>query len=205
MLPKAVLNQIRALHTKKNGELKRLKKPNILLEPLNARRKYTGALYRYTFQIRKAITEQVLPKLPFWLSGGTITYPDPVKADSLIDMIIADINGTFELIIALLAPYQEQAIQASHATALEVAGFNQRQYYRSMKSVLGVDIFLEEPWLEPQLELFANQNAQLIKNMTDNEMERAAGIVQRAIQEGANLRSTTENIQKKFWNYSKTC
>ena len=184
---------------KRNGELRKLKKPNRLLEPINARRKYTASLYRYTLKIREIVTREITPKLPFWLSGGTLTYPEPnFNQDSLIDDIIFSINNTIDAISLLLLPFQNEAIQASYSTALEVASFNQNQFTRSMNSVLGVDIFLEEPWLEPQLELFANQNSELIKSLTETEMDRVSGIVQRGIQEGATYNAIQENIQKSF-------
>lgn len=54
------------------------------------------------------------------------------------------------------------------------------------------------PWLETQLELFANQNAQLITNMTSNEIERVSGYIQRALQEGSSYGSVVKNIEKSF-------
>lgn len=203
MVSKAYIDLVRRKNSKRNGDLKRLKKPPKWLEPLNVRRQYTARLYEYTFQIRKVITEQIYPKLDKWLVGGTITYPDPEtphekRYDSLMDDIINDINLTFILIEQILFPSMTRAQESTKFFGLEIAAFNQLQYQKTMNSVLGIDIFLEEPWLVPQLELFANQNAQLISNMTVNEMERVSGYVQRAIQEGSSYDSTVENIEKSF-------
>jgi len=202
MPSKAFLSMIRARNTKRNGELKRFKNPPRWLEPLSVKRQYTARLYMYTFDIRKVFTDILFPKIPSWLAGGTITYPDPVlpenRKDSLIDDILDDIDLTFELIQQILAPSQQSAINSAKFFGLEIAAFNKIQYEKTMNSVLGVDVFLEEPWLVPQIELFANQNAQLITNMTENEAERVSGIIQRAIQEGSNYESITENIEKSF-------
>lgn len=209
MVSKAYLNLVKAKNSKKNGELKRLKKPPKWLEPLSVRRQYTARLYLYTLDIRRVITSVIYPQLKNWLLGGTITYPDPVipyenlkvpesRSDSLIDDIIDDINAALVLINELLAPSQQSAIESAKFFGLEIAAFNQMQYSKTINSVLGVDIFLEEPWLEPQLELFANQNAQLIQNMTVNEIERVSGYIQRAIQEGSSYQSVVESIEKSF-------
>lgn len=204
MVSKAFLALVKARNSKKNGELKKLKKPPKWLEPLSVKRQYTARLYAYTFQIRKVITEVIYPKLDTWLLGATVTYPDPVtpdqlpRNDSLIDDIINDINLSLILIERLLAPAQQSAIESAKFFGLEIAAFNQIQYQKTINSVLGIDIFLEEPWLVPQLELFANQNAQLISNMTTNEIERVSGYIQRALQEGSNKESIIENIEKSF-------
>ncbi len=201
MLSKTFLAMLKQRHTKKNGELKRLKKAPKWLEPLTAERGYTASLYLYTFQIRKQITEHLIPKLPLWLTFGTITYPDPVdpiKNDDIIDDILSDLDATLDLIEELLIPAETRAIESAKVFGAEVAVFNNRQFEKSVDSVLGVDIFLDEPWLETQLKLFADQNSQLIQNMTENEMERVSGIVQRGLQEGASLESVTENIENSF-------
>lgn len=192
---------LKARHTKKNGDLKRLKKAPKWLEPLTAERSYTFSLFLYTYQIRKAITDNIIPKLPKWLELSTMTYPDPIdpiKNDDIIDDVLADLDSTLNFIEEILIGPETRAIQAAERTGLEVAEFNGNQNERIVESVLGVDIFQEEPWLETQLELFANQNAQLIQNMTENEIERVSGIVQRGLQEGSSLQSVTENIENSF-------
>lgn len=203
MVSKAYLDLIKARNSKRNGQLKRLKRPPKWLEPLSVRRQYTARLYEYTLQIRKTITRVIYPQLDKWLLGATITYPDPVlpsekRNDSLIDDIIEEINEALLLIEELLLPFQTSAQESAKFFGLEIAAFNQMQYQKTINSVLGVDIFLEEPWLVPQLELFANQNAQLISNMTTNEIERVGGYIQRALQEGSSYASVVENIEKSF-------
>lgn len=209
MVSKAYLDLVRARNSKKNGELKRLKKPPKWLEPLSVKRQYTARLYLYTLEIRKVISAVIYPKLNRWLLAGTITYPDPVvpeenlkvpeqRADDLIDDVINEIDAALVLISELLGPSQQSAINSARFFGLEIAAFNSIQYQKTMNSVLGVDIFIEEPWLLPQLELFANQNAQLISNMTVNEIERVSGYIQRAIQEGSTYKSVIESIEKSF-------
>ncbi len=201
MLSKSFLKMLRERHSKRNGELKRLKKAPKWLEPLTAERGYTASLYLYTFQIRRTITEQLIPKIPKWLELSTMTYPDPVdpiKTDDIIDDVIKELNSTLEFIDLLLQGPEQRAIDSASVFGLEVATFNSQQYNKISYQVLEVDIFQEEPWLETQLELFANQNAQLITNMTDNEIDRVSGIVQRGLQEGSSLESITESIEKSF-------
>lgn len=199
-----MLDRIRARNTNKNGSLKKLKKPPAWLFPNSAERQYTAALYQYTLEIRKVVSEVLLPKIPALLLVATLPYPDPVLPDVRPDSVtrkdnfIDFLNETMVYIEILLQPKQEQTIQKAKRFGLEIAIFNQRQYEKTVNSVLGIDVFLEEPWLKNQLELFANQNAQLIENMSNNEMERVSGIVQRGLQEGSSYEAIAEDIEKSF-------
>jgi SPP1 gp7 family putative phage head morphogenesis protein len=212
MVSKNYIEIIKLRNSKRNGQLKKLKRPPKWLFPLTPERQYIASLYKYTLEIRKVITSVLYPKIPFWLAGGTITYPDPVlpdnqipyspksfeRTDSLIDDIINEINDSIILIGQLLLPSMRVAQESAKFIGLEIAAFNQVQYNKIIKSVLGIDIFLEEPYLIPQLELFANQNNQLIANMTEQELERVSGYVQRAIQDGSSFESVVINIEKSF-------
>lgn len=204
MVSQTVINRIRARLTKKNGELKRLKKPPAWLFPHSPERQYRAFLYEFTLKIREVISEQLLPKIPAMLIEATLPYPDPVIPDVSVDSAVRKdnfidfLNETMTYIQILLRPKQEQTIQRAKAIGLEIAIFNQKQYEKTVNSVLGIDVFLEEPWLKNQLELFANQNAQLITNMQENEIERVSGVVQRGLQEGSSYESIADNIEKSF-------
>jgi SPP1 gp7 family putative phage head morphogenesis protein len=202
MLSKSFLAMLRARQTKKNGELKKLKKPPKWLEPLTAERGYIASLAYYTFQIRKTITLILLPKIPTWLRLATMDYPDPVeiniKNDDLIDDILADLERTLLLINQILQEPEQEAIESAEEAGETIARFNERQFKKSVDSVLAVDIFQDEPWLETQLDLFAKQNATLINNLTNEELNRVAGIVQRGLQQGSTYDTVADQIQETF-------
>lgn len=98
----------------------------------------------------------------------------------------------------LLLPKQQETIREAAGIGIEVAIYNQKQFDKTVNSVLGVDVFLEEPWLKNQLELFANQNAQLITSLEETELDRVSGIVQRGLQEGSSYDTITDQIQETF-------
>lgn len=203
-LSNRILEQLRSKNTLKNGKLKRIKRPDTWLYPHSANRQYTAALYEYTFFIRKTITEQLLPKIPSMLFSATMPYPDPIVTDGIIgneiktDDFIDFLNATMNYIKILLTPKEEQTIQKAKKFGIDIAIFNEKQYQKTIQSSLGIDVFLEEPWLKNQLELFANQNAQLINNLTDNELYRVSGIVQRGLQEGVTYDDIAKDIQQSF-------
>lgn len=199
MIPKRQLEVIRRLNSKKNGELKKLKVPPKWLFPHSAERKYTAELYRLTFQIRKAIQDILMPAVPSLLEVATYDYPDPVKVDGIrSDDYIDVLNDLLIAVTAALDPYVAIASANARKIGLEIAIFNNAQFEKITNSVLGIDIFLEQPWLQDQLELFSNQNAQLIESLTETEINRASGIIQRAFQEGSSYASIEKDIQKSF-------
>ena len=201
-LSKLFLDQLAQRRKNKNGSRRPLKKSIKRLFPLSAERKYTAELFAYTLQIRKQITEKLIPKLISWFRATTNDYPDPVdltlKLDDIIDDVLAELLQVLELIDTDLLPSENFVIQEAEKIGDDVNAFNKMQFEKNTKSVLGVDVFQNEPWLETQLELFSNQNSQLIKSMTDEELERVSGIVQRGLQEGSSLESVTDNIEKSF-------
>ena len=199
-LPRTQLEQIRRLNSKVNGELKKLRLPPKWLFPLTAQRKYTAELYKLTFTIRENVMRIVMPAVPNLLLQATINFPDPVVTDSNTrnDDFIDDLNQLLEILTISLAPSITQAEESANRAGLEVALFNNAQFEKITKTVLGVDIFLEQPWLRNQLELFSSQNSKLIRLMTETEIDRVAGIIERAFQEGSTYDSIAENVQKSF-------
>ena len=198
MLSKSQLEMIRVKNSKKNGQLKKLKRPPKWLEPLNAERGYIKSLFSYTFLIRRSIVEILLPKIPLWLTLGTRENPVPVKNDDLMDDILESLEDVLNLIDQILDEPEQIAINSAKKAGVEIAVFNKRQFNKTVDNVLGVDIFVEEPWLEGQLDIFASQNAELITGMTDDELKRVSGIVQRGLQEGSSYSSIEENIYETF-------
>lgn len=194
MLNRYLRSQIKAINTKKNGQLKKLKNPKAWLFPLSAQRKYTAELYVYVAHIASAINQFIAPIVPSLLLESTLDNPEPVREDDFIDRL----NNALARIKIYLNPFQEKVIQQSKVIGLQTAIFNHNQFNNSMSYSLGVDIFLEEPWLDDQLKLFANQNAQLITSLTNNEIERVAGIVQRGMQEGSTNKYIEENLKKSL-------
>lgn len=195
-LRQSVLNAIRARNSKKNGKLKKLKKPPVWLFPKSIERQYIAYMWEYTLRIREVISNMVMPQIPSLLATGTITYPDPVY--SRLDDIVDDINRLMAQAEAALLPAETRLKARSLEIAEEIARFNQAQYAKITNSVLGIDIFLDRPWLRDQLELFANQNAQLIDSLTQDEIDRVSGAIQRGVQEGVRFESVAETIEQSF-------
>lgn len=195
---RAVVEAVRAKFTKKNGELKRLKKPPKWLFPESAEREYTRELYQLTFLLRMQIIEKLLPAIPSLLRQATQNYPDPIDQNDRHDDFVDDLNGIMRVIALAILPKQTETIAEAARVGFQIALYNSGQFTKITNSVLGIDIFQDQPWLRPQLELFANQNAQLIESLTETQIDRVSGMVQRGLQEGSTYETIAEDIQTSF-------
>jgi SPP1 gp7 family putative phage head morphogenesis protein len=183
----------------KNGKMKKLKKPKEWLYPETAERKYVKANAEYSKVIQQAIEKTIYPKLPYWLSGGTLHYPEQKKMDSLIDDILRDINATMLVVGGLLLFAERDILNVAMILAVEVLMYNKGQFDSMIKHAFGIEtIAIPEPWVETQLELFKNQNAQLLNELKDDELDRVSGIIQRGIQTGASEEQIKDEIEETF-------
>lgn len=191
------LQQIRDRKTLKSGKLRKLKKPPKWLLPMSQEREYQRDLYSLTLELRKLIDQILLPQVPSMIAEVGIKTPDGPKGergDSWMDQL----RGIIISIGNAIEPKVETTIVQAGIIGAEIASFNYNQFQKINRNVFGVDIFIEQPWLADQLTLFATQNAQLIQSIPSEELLRVSGAVERGLQEGASLKTITEDIEKSF-------
>lgn len=189
--------QIRNRKTLKSGKLRKLKQPPKWLLPMSQEREYQRDLYSLTFDLRKLIDEMLLPALPSMVAEVGIKTPDGPRGergDSWMDQL----RGIIIAIGNAIEPKVESTIVQAGIIGAEIASFNYKQFQKINRNVFGVDIFIDQPWLKDQLTLFATQNAQLITSIPNEELLRVSGAVERGLQEGASIKTITEDIEKSF-------
>jgi SPP1 gp7 family putative phage head morphogenesis protein len=201
-------NQLLAI--RKNVQGKRLKKPAKWLFPYNLERKYRRLLHKLVRELSLAIREQLVPVYPELLAEVSATYPnnDMSKKDGNLDMTSASctknddfldrLRGIMLSIQEFINPKVKETITEMELIATEISNFNQQQFEKVNKSVFGIDIFVDQPFLRDQLELFSRQNAQLITSLPEQDLLQVAGIVERGLQEGSRFTLVAQDIQKRF-------
>jgi SPP1 gp7 family putative phage head morphogenesis protein len=201
-------NQLLAI--RKNVQGKRLKKPAKWLFPYNLERKYRRLLHKLVRELSLAIREQLVPVYPELLAEVSATYPnnDMSKKDGNLDMtsesctknddFLDRLRGIMLSIQEFINPKVKETITEMELIATEISNFNQQQFEKVNKSVFGIDIFVDQPFLRDQLELFSRQNAQLITSLPEQDLLQVAGIVERGLQEGSRFTLVAQDIQKRF-------
>lgn len=164
------------------------------LFPHSQERKYDKILHALTKEIKRLINEMLIPAIPFMIQEVESKMPSNDRADDYLthlNAIILQISNSLKLPI-------DKTIKEAIEVGISIEKFNRQQFQKTNNFIYGIDLFENEPWLRDQLELFANQNAQLIKSMTDQELERVSQATQRNLQEGKSYQELSSYIKKSF-------
>lgn len=178
---------------KKQGIKRKAKVPPKWLFPANAERQYDKELYSLTRELKRLIKEILIPEIPSMIDEVENKTPND-RNDDYLDRL----KGLIIYIGKAIQGKVNETILEAGAIGIEIARFNKKQAEKTNNSIFGIDIFVDEPWLEDQLKLFASQNAELIQSLPEQELERVAGTVERGLQQGLRFTDVASEIQKSF-------
>ncbi len=167
--------------------------PPVWLYPNGIEREYHRDLYQLSFQLRQMIKDFLMPEIPSMILEVQVKTPNDRNDDFLsrLTSIIIFIRKSIE-------PKVNETIAESEFIAQKINHFNNQQFQKITESTFGIDMFLNEPWLQDQLKLFSSQNAQLINSLPDQELERVSSIVERGLQEGKPYKEVAKEIKNSF-------
>lgn len=179
---------------RKNKGIKRKKiKPPLWLFPRNQEKQYDKILYSLTNDLKRLIKEILIPEIPSMIAEVQNKTPND-RADSFLDRL----NGILIQINKIINPKVENTILEMINIGMNIANFNKKQSEKLNHTIFGFDIFVDNPWLSDQLNLFSAQNSALIKSLSEEELERVAGVVERGLQQGERFTTIAKSIQKSF-------
>lgn len=113
-----------------------------------------------------------------------------LRADGPVEQIVALVRG-----VRRQFPAMSQKIGlVSRHTASRVAEWNGAQWARSMKQVLGVELFQHEPWMSDVVSAFVQQNVSLIGGVH----EELASAIESRLVNGVMQGRTTEQIAQSI-------
>ena len=179
---------------RKNQKIK--KKPKVQqawLFPNSAEKKYDSVLYKLVREIKEQINLLLVPEIPSMIQEVESKMPNDRN-----DQFLGKLHALIKVIEISLRPSVENAIAESVVIAFDINKFNEKQFQKMNQHNFGIDIFLHEPWLEDQLKLFADQNAQLIKSLPLQELSRVGGEIERGLQQGVRFTDIANTIKKSF-------
>ena len=189
MIPQNVINQIRQRRGKR-----KLKNPPKWLDPRNAERKYRKLLRSLARELRRKIKDSLVPRIPELIQLVQQNTPnDSTRNDQFLE-ILQNIMRSIE---ESMKPIEEEAIREMQEIGQEINNFNAQQFQKINQSVFGIDIFVDQPFLRDQLELFARQNAQLIESITEQELLQVSGVVERGLLQGSSFTDVARELSKR--------
>lgn len=169
-----------------------LSKPPKWLFPGPPMREYQRELVKFVKLLESSIEEILIPELP--LLTAEVELTSPIVIDTWADDV--------ELILNRLEFRFQENLGTVTGLASEISfkvnAWNERQWQKTVRQVLGVNLFLSEPWLEAELTSWANANATLIKSIPDQMLTDVSGITQRGLQNGLRHEQIATEIRARY-------
>lgn len=176
-----------------------------LKPPSQTEREYTRLLTWYAKQIATDTRRIILPRLAAIKSQ----YDDTVKADGwgedliialaqLLDLMLSN-GGVVETrlpgIFALLAKSHDRqlimAFKGATGKTLPPASVTGR-------SLIGVDVYRNEPWLAEMQTAWVKQNVSLVKSIASKNHDQLETIIRNGVFNGQSVKQISDQIQKQF-------
>jgi len=160
------------------------KKPAKWLFPTNAERQYERRLLAAVDLMIELTEQNLFPALPRIVEEANALRPDDdtIHIDQYAEQV-STIIGDIE--VQYLDTYTPQ-VNAGIATeaAENINTYNKQQFQKVMKSVLGVDVFVAEPWLQAEASAFVRENVALIKSVSSDYFKQLEETIFRGVRQG---------------------
>ena len=174
---------------------KRLPRP---LPPYAIERAYMENLFRMTSRMETLTREIFFPRLAHYVAANLNSIRKYSWQDDLYD-------DAHELSIKFYSEFTDKEIkEMARKAGLSVSQFNAQNLNNQIGSVLGIDLFGSEPWVEDQLTLFALNNVQLIKTIPQRFFNELAQEVYSGLADGDRVEDIQSAIEDRFgvseWN-----
>ena len=144
------------------------------------------------------IEERLIPSLPDIVEGfKRSTKVDAEKLDQTYGEVITRRIRDIRLGIALQIPASQLRLR-SEDQANNISRFGRNQFDRQVRTVLGVNPIMNEPYLEPQVRSFVERNAALIKDIPEQSLSKLETKLRTRIEAGDSLEKVTELVKDEL-------
>lgn len=180
--------KIRRANMKRRGKALRLRLPRVIA-PTSLERELAALLKERARVLKLVVSEVLAPRLNSILSSDNMEKP---KLDALTDDLSVALNS---IKIEFARRYEPTKLKQLLGMIAQKIGFqNAGQQNKVLKSVLGLDVFRQEPWLTPQISNFVEQNVALITSVDEQYFGKIQESVFRGARTGASTKSIAEEI-----------
>ena len=163
------------------------RKPPRTPEPRQFERKYAAELVAFVREIENEIDRLLIERLPQ-------LHDEATRFDSWAD----DVDEILES-VRLFSARRISEIQAGLVLkASELGDWNLRQYKRSIRAVLGVDVLARDANVAEMFSSWVRENVSLIKSIPDQMLTQVEGIAQRGLRSGRSPRDLAKEIRGRF-------
>lgn len=195
----AELQVRRALTLVRSRRQPRRKRPTPPRWPSAARLAYHAALKAVVADLRAGVERELIPKLPRLLA---LVEQDKPRMDG--GELRLDATGDLKRELDAIADVVDNVIPEKRAEQIarkageQTSAFNKDEVNAQFRGALGIDLLHGEPYLQQQLDMFAQDNARLITSLATQSLDDVAGIVMRAARAGTQVGDVADEIRKRF-------
>ena len=144
------------------------------------------------------VRERLIPSLPQIVeSFKQSRRVDDIRLDQTYGEIITRSIRDVRIGIALQIPESLLRVRTEDQ-ANTSSQFQKRQFDRQIKTVLGVNPIISEPFLEPMVKSFVERNAALIKDIPDQSIARVETKLRTGIEAGDSLKTLTATVKNEL-------
>ena len=184
-----------AVRERANNTPRRTRKIQPPQFPRNAERTYARDLIAYARTASEVVQEMLMPSLDR-IFAAAAAFMRGDRADQDYTELVSEVFGSIEIEFEKRTGGKER--KAAKGAASRVAKTNEREMGRYVKSLIGVDVVQEEPWLGPFSELFIESNVGLIKSIPERMFGEVREMVENAAVTGQRPESFAKDIQERF-------
>lgn len=180
------------------------KRATAIRDPIQLRKKFQIHLARFVKNVNDKISEWLidqLEQLQQQLSFETSNQFNNTTVDRSDDF-----NDEVSRIMQNLRNFADNAADDAqddlNSVAQDVSEWNRNQIARSLKKVIGVDVFsqqsLDSEFLNTMLKSWVIENTDLIKSIHQEQLRRVSNIVYRGFRQGDDHRAIAKTIREQF-------
>ena len=162
--------------------------------PYVLERTYQRQLREYINVYIKVVKKVLISRLPELVKEANSLRPDGMHTDNWVSDLAELINA----ITFTFGPQEEKIKTSIKVMSEKVNDFNKEDIDRTFRSVLGVNIFTQEPWLRDQLDSFIAQNEYIIKGTTQKATNEIRTIAQQGLANGDTAQVIGDKIKNQF-------
>ena len=167
------------------------------IEPRGLERKGMREYRKRISELIRLVEINVIENLPFLLDDDDSTKPvlAKPKRDALADDVSLLIRGVRVQYLRTMT--DEQLATTAQQLGLEVSEHSLRELGRTLKTVVDIDVFQDEPFLRAQVENYVQQNVALIKSVEDRYLAEVEREVFAGARQGLSTKDISATIRKR--------
>jgi SPP1 gp7 family putative phage head morphogenesis protein len=171
---------------------KKFKKPLRQPPPINQEKDYQKDLRSIVKIISEGVEKYLTPNINFLIDDF-----NKFKNKKITDDMSEDLDKMMSQIkVYLNNNVNSKSIAQNNAQ--KINSYNSKMFHEQIKHVMGVDMFLSEPWLADQMSLWVGTNVGLIKSLEDTALSQIQNEVQSGIAKGLRSEEISENISSRI-------